>query len=122
MFWSEYTVTAVSAEHESSLRDPLLWEKVGFTITDENDQEVNPNTFSGGYDSFCDGQTNRLSFRSLPPTPGAPVKHPRLLLLIGKISVVAFAFQLCIDSPLVMIPLHRMLLVARHLILLQWQS
>jgi len=52
MFWSEYTVTAVSAEHESSLRDPLLWEKVGFTITDENDQEVNPNTFSGGYDSF----------------------------------------------------------------------
>lgn len=47
-----------------------------------------------------------------------PVKHPRLLLLIAKVSVVAFAFHLCGGMHPVMMPLHRMLLFASLLALL----
>ena len=32
-----------------------------------DNRQPNTLTFSGGYNDFCDGLTNRLSFRSLPP-------------------------------------------------------
>ena len=67
MFWWEYNVTPVTESNASTIRSPLLWEGVDFTIMDVNGRQPNPNTFSGGYETFCQGDTDRLSFRSLPP-------------------------------------------------------
>ena len=67
MFWWDYSISAIDEDGEAKLRDPLLWQEVGFTIVDAENLQPNANTFSGGYDQFCDGSTNRLSFRSLPP-------------------------------------------------------
>ena len=67
MFWWEYTVSPVNENAASELRNPLLWQNANFTIVDESNQQPNPTTFSGGYGPFCDGETDRLSFRSLPP-------------------------------------------------------
>ena len=67
MFWWEYSITPTTENNASMIRTPLLWEGVDFTITDVNGRQPNPNTFSGGYAKFCAGETDRLSFRSLPP-------------------------------------------------------
>ena len=67
MFWWEYRVTSVDNSLDRSLRDPQLWENVNFTIVDADNREPNPNTFSGGYGDFCNGLTDCLTFRSLPP-------------------------------------------------------
>ena len=75
MFWWEYCVTPVSESGASAIRDHLVWENVNFTIVDRSNCEPNPKTFSGGYEEFCNGDTNRLSFRSLPP-PDSTQKQP----------------------------------------------
>jgi len=87
MFWWDYHVSALTESGASIMRDPLVWEDVAFTIVDAFGYQPNPNTFSGGYDKFCDGLTDRLSFRSLPP-PDTTDNHSGLhrfwLWMFGK--------------------------------------
>jgi len=68
MYWYSYLVTPTSGSANATLRDDKTWESVNFTIKDQDGQVPKADTFSGGYDLFCRGETNRLSFRSLDPT------------------------------------------------------
>ncbi|MBN2712281.1 MAG: hypothetical protein JXR97_07565 [Planctomycetes bacterium] len=68
MFWCSYRIEATSASADKLLRNKNLWQCVGFTIKDESGNMPNPETFSAGdYKSFCNGETERISFRSLWP-------------------------------------------------------
>ena len=67
MFWWDYEITLTDGGSGATIRDPKVWEAVNFTIVDADNQQPNNLTFSGGYDDFCSGLTDRLSFRSLPP-------------------------------------------------------
>lgn len=73
MFWCEYTVRAVDERAERLLRTPELWNHVGFTIRHAETGEEYENCFSGGFDEFCQGKTDRLWFRSLWPFDPASV-------------------------------------------------
>ena len=72
MFWFSYLLTPTSESANSILRNAKTWERVSFTIKDLDGNIPNPDTFSGGYDSFCLGETNRLTFRSLVPPENKP--------------------------------------------------
>lgn len=67
MFWHSYLLTPTSESAGLILRNKKTWEQVNFTVKDLDGDIPNSNTFSGGYDSFCLGKTNRLTFRSLAP-------------------------------------------------------
>ena len=67
MFWWDYRVEPTSLAGEAMIREPQLWEETEFTIVDEDGNEPNPQTFSGEYGLFCQGLTDRISFRSLAP-------------------------------------------------------
>ena len=67
MFWCSYVLTPTSDEAIAVLRDEKTWEHVNFTIKDKHGKFPNTNTFPGGYNSFCNGETDRLTFRSLFP-------------------------------------------------------
>lgn len=67
MFWCSYLLTPISEKANATLRDEATWEMVNFTIKDRLGSIPNPNTFSGGYSSFCRCETDRLTFRSLGP-------------------------------------------------------
>ena len=71
MFWCSYQIRPIDQEADRVLRDRKIWETVNFTIKDSRGGFPNRHTFSGGYTEFCDGNTDRLTFRSLwPPQPG----------------------------------------------------
>ena len=65
MFWCSYRVKPVNAEGDMIVHDEKVWESVNFTVKDRSGRIANPNTFSGGFQSFCDRTSDRLSFRSL---------------------------------------------------------
>ena len=67
MFWWDYQITPTDEASDAIIRDPYVWETVNFSIVDADNRQPNTLTFSGGYNDFCDGLTDRLSFRSLPP-------------------------------------------------------
>ena len=67
MFWWEYRLLARSEEADHAIRDPILWQKMGFTIVDAEGRQPNRNTFSAAHEDFCERATDRLLFRSLPP-------------------------------------------------------
>lgn len=67
MFWCSYLLTPTSGKANASLRNEKTWELVNFSIKDRDGNIPNPNTFSGGYNPFCRGESDRLSFRSLSP-------------------------------------------------------
>jgi hypothetical protein len=70
MFWCSYRIKPLDADAERIVRDTKIWETVSFIIKDSQGGIPNQHTFSGGYTDFCDGRTDRLTFRSLwPPQP-----------------------------------------------------
>jgi hypothetical protein len=70
MFWCSYQVNPTDADAECVIRDTKTWETVNFEVRDSRGGIPNQLTFSGGYTEFCNGNTDRLTFRSLwPPQP-----------------------------------------------------
>ena len=67
MFWASWEVRPLNADSERLVRDPLVWQKVAFRVIDDDGIEPNEYTFSRRFGEFCEGQTNRLDFRSLWP-------------------------------------------------------
>ncbi|HBJ37182.1 MAG TPA: hypothetical protein DDZ51_20995 [Planctomycetaceae bacterium] len=67
MFWCSYQIKPTDADAELVIRNTNTWETVNFTVRDSRGGIPNQHTFSGGYTDFCDGKTDRLTFRSLSP-------------------------------------------------------
>ncbi|HBE69670.1 MAG TPA: hypothetical protein DDW52_16110 [Planctomycetaceae bacterium] len=67
MYWWDYRVQPTSPEFEAIIHDPKVWNRVAFQVRDADGNCPNPDTFSGNCEEYCAGNTDRLSFRSLPP-------------------------------------------------------
>ncbi|TWU09925.1 hypothetical protein Poly21_52530 [Allorhodopirellula heiligendammensis] len=67
MFWCEYTLRPTDDESDAALHDPNLWNDVLFAVRHVRTQTIAENCFSGGFDLYCQRETDRLTFRSLWP-------------------------------------------------------
>lgn len=66
MFWCSYKVSSVDGA-ETIIRDKTIWDAVDFEVRDAAGRIPNPHTFAGRVIEFCDGETDRVGFRSLWP-------------------------------------------------------
>lgn len=69
MFWANWRIVPCDDDCDAILRDPKVWEQVNFTVLDSEGNCPNPYVFSGNFDEFVSGESDRLSFRSLWPPP-----------------------------------------------------
>lgn len=67
MFWCSYRIKPTDPDAERVIRNTKTWETINFTVRCCRGEIANQNTFSGGYTDFCNGKTDRLTFRSLWP-------------------------------------------------------
>ena len=68
MFWCDYIVTPTNADADILLHDPELWNQVRFAVRHVQTQVIVENCFAGGFDPYCERESDRVSFRSLWPT------------------------------------------------------
>jgi hypothetical protein len=70
MFWCGYRVKPTSAFADAVIHNETIWQKVDFAVKSADGTVPNQHTFTGGFRTFCERKTDRLTFRSLwPPTP-----------------------------------------------------
>jgi len=67
MFWCSYRVLAFDDASQTTILDQTFWETVDFEVRDAAGEIPNPHTFTGRFIEFCNGETDRLWFRSLQP-------------------------------------------------------
>lgn len=73
MFWFSYLIEPVSEEMDARLRDESIWNESNYMLQRPGHPIPPPDwkldwTFSGRWVEYCERKTNRMSFRSLPPT------------------------------------------------------
>lgn len=78
MFWCSYFIVAINEKGDAIIHNEKTWELVDFVIKAKNGSILN--TFSGGYQDFCNRKTDRLTFRSL--WPQEPTLFERFLVVI----------------------------------------